>query len=205
MSGSFSLLQAAASDKFIVVGASTGGPGILRRIFQVLPPETSGIVVVQHLCEGFSGQLAAYLNQYCRMKVKEAARQEVICDGQIYIAPFGRHLKVGKGKEGYYLKQEAGKKENGVCPSIDALFSSASCGGRDVLGILLTGMGKDGAAGLLELYRKGAWTIVQDKATSAIYSMPLEAKKIGGVKEELSPEQIVDRILKFSGKRRRDE
>lgn len=187
------------SKKLILIGASTGGPGILLKILRDLPETTPGIVIVQHLCEGFSVRLAEYLDQQCRMKVKEAGDPEAVCCGTVYVAPGGRHLKLKKGGQGYVMVRSGRERRNGVCPSADVLFESAACAGRDAMGIILSGMGKDGAQGLLAMYNSGAVTICQNEKSSPIYGMPMEAKRAGGVMEELPPELIVDRILRFSG------
>lgn len=186
-----------ASTKLIVIGASIGGPGIILRIVKELPKETAAIVVVQHICEGFSKQMSEFMDRQCNMHVKEADEGEIICDGNMYIAHFGKHLLIRKIGPCYVLRYQQGKREHGVCPSIDQLFSSAACAGKNAMGILLSGMGKDGAEGLLAMRRQGAYTLGQDMNSSVIYGMAREAKLLGAVTEELSVEKIKERIIKF--------
>ena len=188
------------SSKVIAIGASAGGPGILLGILRQLPAAVPGIVVVQHLSQGFTARLSEFLNSQCRMKVKEAANLEPVCNGTVYIASGGTHLSIMKGGQGYYLKCGGSDLRNGVCPSADVLFSSAACAGKNGMGIILSGMGRDGADGLFKLYQAGALTIGQDQASSPVYGMPYEAKKAGAVRIECTPEQIVDQILSFSGR-----
>lgn len=189
-----------AGNKLIVIGASIGGPGILLQITKKLPADTPPIVVVQHICEGFSKQMSEWMDQQCNMHVKEAEDGEIICNGTIYIAKFGKHLVVKKLGACYMLHYETGKREHGVCPSIDQLFGSATCAGKDAMGILLSGMGKDGANGMLAMQKQGAYTIGQDSHTSVIYGIAKEAQLLGAVTEELPAEQITERIMQFANK-----
>lgn len=192
--------ESGISHRLIVIGASAGGPGILLGILKKLPETTPGIVVVQHICEGFTSHLVNFMDYQCRMKVREASDLEPLCDGTVYLAAGRNHLKVMKGKTGFYLRYSGKDLCNGVCPSADVLFSSAVCAGKDGMGIILSGMGKDGAQGLLKMRRAGALTIGQDQASSPVYGMPCEAKKAGAVMKECTPEQIVEQILRFSGR-----
>lgn len=185
------------SKKLIVIGASIGGPGIILQIVKELPKDTAAIVVVQHISQGFSGQMAELMDRQCKMHVKEAQDGEIIYDGNIYIAGFGKHLVIKKLGPCYTLHYQEGEREHGVCPSIDQLFTSAACVGNHVMGILLSGMGRDGAKGMLEMHRNGAYTVGQDMNTSVVYGMAREAKMMGGVTEELPMEKIKERISKF--------
>ncbi|MGI6069007.1 MAG: CheB methylesterase domain-containing protein [Blautia sp.] len=187
-----------ASRKLVLIGASAGGPMVISHILRELPADLPGIVIVQHMSNGFSQKLAEYLDSKCALKVKESSNYEVICNGNVYIAPNGCHLIIRRGKDGYYQMLEAGPKEHGVCPSVDHLFRSAVCAGENALGILLTGMGKDGAEGLLQLRKSGAATVCQEEAECPFASMPREAKKAGGVQEELPLPLIIKKIIKFS-------
>ena len=189
-----------ASQKLIVIGASAGGPSTILSIIRDLPASTPGIGIGQHLCKGFAARMAVYLDAYCTMKVKAARTGEMVPSGTVYVAEDDRHLKVVKRGGGYFLVYEDGEKINGVRPAVDVLFSSAACAGADALGIILTGFGKDGAQGLLEMQRAGASTIVQKAESCVSSSMPTEAKKKGGAKMERTPQEITATMLLFSKK-----
>lgn len=187
-----------SSYRIIAVGASTGGPGIILELLRDLPEDGPGIVIVQHLIDGFSSQLAVYLNAKCKIEVKEAQDGEIVMRGTAYVAPSARHLTVHKTARGYLMRCERGEKVNGFCPSVDKLFFSAAGAGSRALGIILSGMGNDGAKGMLAMRKAGAHTIAQEKKSCVVASMPQEAIRGGAVDEILSIEKIKERILEFS-------
>ena len=190
--------EQSVSKKLIVIGASAGGPSTILSIIRELPESTPGIIIVQHLCKGFAGRMADYLDAYCAMKVKVARNGEMVLNGTVYLAGGNRHLKVAKCAGAYFLSYEDGDWVNGVRPAVDVLFSSAACAGADAMGIILTGFGRDGAQGLLEMRSAGAHTIVQEAESCASSSMPTEAKKKGGAEMELTPQEITACMALFS-------
>ena len=170
----------------IALGASTGGTEATLEVLRDLPADTPGIVVTQHMPEGFTAMYAERLNRLCAMQVKEAENGDQIRQGQVLIAPGGDyHLKVSKKGINYYVNCVPGSKVNGHRPSVDVLFRSVAETVRsEGIGIILTGMGADGAEGLLAMRQKGSFTIGQDKESCVVYGMPLVAKQIGAVCSE---------------------
>ncbi len=181
------------------LGASTGGPKALLSVLSGLSEDTCGILMVQHMSRGFTENFAQYLNPKCRMQVKTASAGEVVCDGTVYLAPENRHLTVA-GREGeYVLHLQTNRDGYDFFPSIDRLFESiADCVGRRAMGIILTGMGADGADGILKMRQMGAYTVGQNQETSDIYSMPYEARRRGGIVKELPLEQMAGELEMFS-------
>jgi two-component system, chemotaxis family, protein-glutamate methylesterase/glutaminase len=178
--------RSASSSKFdstiIAIGASTGGTEATLQILKDLPKNTPGIVVTQHMPEGFTKMYADRLNNICKMSVKEAQDGDLIQPGQVLISPGNFQMKVIKAGTKYSVKCFFGEKVSGHMPSVDVLFSSvASTAKNNAVGIILTGMGRDGALGLLEMRRQGAYTIGQDKESSVVYGMPMVANDIGAV------------------------
>lgn len=183
-------------EKLLVFGASTGGTEALKDVLIHFPQQTPGIVIAQHMPEGFTRSFASRLDSLCSITVKEAEHGEPILPGHAYIAPGNYHLLVGRdaGKYCCLLSQEA--PVNRHRPSVDVLFSSAARNvGSNAVGIILTGMGKDGAAGMLEMHRAGAWNIAQDEASCVVFGMPKEAIAQGGVNEIASLKDIPARIF----------
>lgn len=176
----------------IAIGASTGGTDATTEVVKSLPKDTPGIVVVQHMPEGFTGMYAKRLNTICHMEVKEAENGDKIQRGRILIAPGGLHLRVVKAVGGgYSVTCSSGEKITGHRPSVDALFESvASTVGKNAVGIILTGMGRDGAEGLLRMRKNGAFTIGQDEKSSVVYGMPMAAYNIGAVVRQGSLREI---------------
>ncbi len=170
----------------IALGASTGGTEATLEVLRDLPADTPGIVVTQHMPEGFTGMYAERLNRLCAMRVKEAENGDQIQQGQVLIAPGGDyHLKVVKKGINYFVNCVPGSKVNGHRPSVDVLFYSVADTVRsEAIGIILTGMGADGAEGLLAMRKKGAYTIGQDKESCVVYGMPMVAKQLGAVCSE---------------------
>lgn len=176
-----------STDKVIAIGASTGGTEAVREVLCGFPADTSGIVVVQHMPPGFTGMFAERLNGLCSMEVKEAVSGDRIIAGRALIAPGGMHMRVKRSGGVYLVECEPGDRVSGHCPSVDVLMSSvARHAGANALGIVLTGMGHDGAEGLLEMRKAGARTLAQDEATSVVFGMPKAAYDKGGA-ESLKP------------------
>ena len=182
----------------IAIGASTGGTEAILSMVKDLPSTTPGIVVVQHMPAGFTKMYAERLNRVCQMKVCEAVHKDRVERGKIIIGAGDFHLRIAKDSLGYYVKSEPGPKISGHCPSVDALFESVSDIVRDkAVGILLTGMGADGANGLLKMKNKGAYTIGQDKDSCVVYGMPQVAFNIGAVTRQMPLAQIGGEIVHY--------
>lgn len=166
----------------IAIGASTGGTEATLQVLQNLPADTPGIVVTQHMPEGFTKMYADRLDRLCKMHVKEAEDGDSIAPGQVLIAPGNLQMKVTKSSGRYYVSCYPGEKVSGHKPSVDVLFSSVAATAKNTaVGIIMTGMGRDGASGLLEMRKEGAYTIGQDKESSVVYGMPMVAYEIGAV------------------------
>lgn len=181
----------------IAIGASTGGTEATTQILQRLPKDIPGIVVVQHMPAGFTRMYAQRLDKICNHKVSEAKDGDRIKCGTVLIAPANKHTIVKKDSEGFYVKCIEGEKVSGHCPSVDMLFNSvAKAAGKHAVGIILTGMGKDGSAGLLEMKKQGAYTIGQDEESCIVYGMPMAAYNIGAVTKQLSLSQIAPDLVK---------
>jgi two-component system chemotaxis response regulator CheB len=184
------------SEVVIAIGASTGGPEALRTVLEAFPADAPGTVVVQHMPAAFTGAFARRLDGLCRVTVKELQRPEPITTGTVFIAPGDRHLVVRATPNGLVADVRPGPRVSGHCPSVDVLFNSIAeaVGGRAVAAVL-TGMGADGAAGLLELRRRGAGTIAQDENSSVVWGMPKEAAQNGAAEAVLSIEKISGALL----------
>lgn len=196
---SFSLNQTARSDDntVIAIGASTGGTEAILEVVRNLPAQTPGIVIVQHMPPVFTKMYAERLDKICKMRVREAAHNDRVVPGQILIAPGDFQMRLARDARGYYVKVEKGEKVNGHCPSVDVLFDSVSTQAtKHVIGVILTGMGADGARGLLEMRKKGAYTIGQDQASCVVYGMPMVAFNIGGVMKQMPLQQIGGEIIR---------
>lgn len=186
------------SKCLVVIGASAGGPKAVLEVLKELPAATCGILVVQHLSRGFSGRFAAYLDPLCQMHVKEAKTGDVVSDGTVYVAADGCQMTVKRMESGYVLRLMPGERIGGFCPSISwTMQSAAKEAGNKAMGIILTGMGEDGAEGLLKMRQAGAYTIAQDKATSEIYSMPESAFLKGGATRQMALDRISGEIINF--------
>jgi len=177
-----SLRLASSSNTVIAIGASTGGTEAIIEVVKNFPANMPGVVITQHMPPGFTAMYAERLNRICKMEVKEAENGDKIRPGLILLAPGGMQMRVVRMGSGYAVNCAPGEKVSGHCPSVDVLFDSVATVVRDkAIGILLTGMGADGAAGLLRMRKNGAYTIGQDKETCVVYGMPMEAYKIGAV------------------------
>ncbi|MBQ7924942.1 MAG: chemotaxis response regulator protein-glutamate methylesterase [Lachnospiraceae bacterium] len=170
-------------EQIIAIGASTGGPEAIATVIKEFEPDIPGVVVVQHMPPGFTGMYAKRLDNQCKVRVKEAEDGDKVLPGHVLIAPAGdRQTKVVKRPDGYRVEVKPGERVSGHCPSVDVLFDSvAKAAGNRAIGILLTGMGGDGAKGLLAMRSTGAATIGQDESTCVIYGMPKVAYDLGAV------------------------
>ena len=182
--------------KLIAIGASTGGTEALFQVLKGLPPTLPGIVIVQHIPPVFSKMFAERLNQQTEIKAKEAQTGDIIEPSHAYIAPGDQHMRITKTGDYYRIECFQGERVNGHCPSVDVLFQSvAKVAGHDALGVILTGMGRDGASGLLAMRQKGARTIGQDEGSSIVYGMPKVAYDIGAVEMQLPLDKIPEKII----------
>jgi len=169
------------TSRIIAVGASTGGTEALRVFLEALSTEVPGIVIVQHMPEKFTYLFAKRLNEICRLNIKEAEHGDEVRSGCALIAPGNKHMAVKRRGTGYYVELLDGPLVNRHKPSVDVLFRSvANCAGANATGIIMTGMGDDGARGLLEMKESGAHTIAQDEKSCVVFGMPKEAIKLGG-------------------------
>lgn len=184
------------TDKIVVVGASTGGTEAILQFLEAMPLDCPGIAIVQHMPESFTKSFADRLNRICKITVREATHGESILKGQALIAPGNKHLEVKRSGARYYVEVRDGEPVNRHRPSVDVMFmSAAKYAGRNVIGVILTGMGADGAKGMLELKNSGARTIAQDEKTSIVFGMPKEAIKLNAVEKVLALPQIAPWVV----------
>lgn len=170
------------TEKVVVVGASTGGTEALRTFLESLPADSPGIVIVQHMPEGFTRAFSQRLDGLCRITVKEAENNDTVVRGRALIAPGNHHLLLKRSGARYYVEIKEGPLVSRHRPSVDVLFRSAArYAGKNAVGVIMTGMGDDGAHGMLEMKQAGARNIAQDEATCIVFGMPNEAIKLGGV------------------------
>ncbi|HEU4385035.1 MAG TPA: chemotaxis response regulator protein-glutamate methylesterase [Anaeromyxobacteraceae bacterium] len=183
--------------KVVAVGASAGGTEALRVLLEALPPDAPGLAIVQHMPDVFTGAFARRLAQTCRVEVREAADGDRIAPGRALIAPGNRHLTVQRSGAHYLARLVDGPAVSRHRPSVDVLFrSAAQAAGRNAVGVILTGMGDDGATGLLEMRQAGAHTIAQDEATCVVFGMPKEAIALGAAAEVLALDRIAEAVLR---------
>jgi two-component system, chemotaxis family, protein-glutamate methylesterase/glutaminase len=179
------------TEKIIAVGASTGGTDAIRIFLEALPSDSPGIVIVQHMPEHFTRSFADRLNTLCKVTVKEAETNDSVIRGRVLIAPGSRHMLLKRSGARYYVEVRDGPLVSRHRPSVDVLFrSTARYAGKNAIGIIMTGMGDDGAKGLKEMQDAGAYTIAQDEATSVVFGMPAEAIKLGGA-DKILPLQLI--------------
>ena len=170
------------TERVVALGTSTGGTQALEAILTQLPRVSPGIVIVQHMPEKFTAAFAARLNGLCQIEVKEAEHNDRVVPGLVLIAPGGKHMLMKRSGAQYYVEVVDGPLVNRHRPSVDVLFRSvAKCAGANALGVIMTGMGDDGASGLLEMRKAGARTLAQDEESCVVYGMPKEAVKLGAV------------------------
>ena len=187
--------------RIIFVGASTGGTEAVKTFLQGIPPDCPPILVVQHMPESFTASFAARLNSLCQARVIEAQGGESLAAGTVYIAPGHSHLRIKRGASGYLTELLDTPPVNRHRPSVDVLFDSAAeLVGRNAIGVILTGMGKDGACGLLRMRQAGARTLGQDEASCVVYGMPREAALIGAVEEVAALDALSRRVLSILGR-----
>lgn len=186
------------TNKIIAIGASTGGTVALSELISSLPRDIPGIVIVQHMPAGFTDSFAKRLNDISQVEVSEAKDGDIISKGKVLIAPGDYHMVIRREGGQYKVKLGTGEKVSGHRPSVDVLFNSVSkYAGSNAIGIILTGMGSDGAKGLLKMKNAGSNTIGQDEKSCVVYGMPKVANDIGAVEIELPLEKINDQIIKF--------
>lgn len=186
----------------IAMGASTGGTEAIHQVVRELKQDIPGIVMVQHMPVGFTAMYAERLNNECEVTVKEAKSGDIVRKGQVLLAPGDKQMRLVKVNGVYQVECRPGPKVSGHCPSVDVLFESvAKTAGRDAIGVLMTGMGRDGAKGLLEMKRKGAVTIGQDEKTCVVYGMPKEAYEIGAVTYQVPLGQIAQKLYYILGRK----
>jgi two-component system chemotaxis response regulator CheB len=187
------------TEKIVSVGASTGGTEALSVFLQMLPEDTPGIVIVQHMPENFTAAFAKRLNSICKVTVKEAENNDSVVRGHVLIAPGNKHTLLKRSGARYYVEVKEGPLVSRHRPSVDVLFrSTARYAGKNAVGIILTGMGDDGAQGMKEMHDAGAKTIAQDEASCVVFGMPNEAIKLGGVDKILPLEKIAAEMMRLS-------
>jgi two-component system chemotaxis response regulator CheB len=191
--------QLRTTERIIAIGASTGGTEAIKDVLLKFPPDTPGVVITQHIPKLFSGAFARRMDSLCQMTVCEAEDGQQILRGHAYVAPGDKHLLVVRDGARYMCRLDDGQPVNRHKPSVDVLFRSvAQQAGRNAIGVILTGMGKDGAQGLREMREAGSRTIAQDEATSMVWGMPGEAVSVGAAMDVLPLPEIAARILDIS-------
>jgi two-component system, chemotaxis family, protein-glutamate methylesterase/glutaminase len=185
-----------STEKLIIIGASTGGTEAIREVLQPLPPDSPGILIAQHMPAGFTNSFAQRLNGLCRIKVSEAVHGERVLPGHAYIAPGGFHLSLTRSGANYVAQVGQEPPVNRHRPSVDVLFDSAARhAGKNAIGVILTGMGRDGAEGLMRMRQAGAHTLAQDEASCVVFGMPREAIALGAVNEVVPLQEMSQRVL----------
>ena len=185
-----------STEKLIIIGASTGGTEAIREVLQPLPPDSPAILIAQHMPAGFTNSFAQRLSNLCRIVVSEAVHGERVLPGHAYIAPGGFHLSLTRSGANYMAHVDQEPPVNRHRPSVDVLFDSAARhAGKNAIGVILTGMGRDGAEGLLRMRQAGAHTLAQDEASCVVFGMPREAIAIGAVNEVVPLQEMSQRVL----------
>ncbi|SRR6266581_599650 len=185
-----------SSEKLFIIGASTGGTEAIKAILMRMPSDCPGILIAQHMPEGFTRTFAQRLDGLCKISVNEAAGDERIMPGHAYIAPGHSHLTLARSGANYVTHLDQTPPVNRHRPSVDVLFrSAAACAGKNAVGVILTGMGKDGAQGMLDMHRAGAYNLAQDEASCVVFGMPREAIAIGAVNEVAALDELPARML----------
>ena len=193
--------MASTTDRLVAIGTSTGGTQALEVVLTRLSRICPGIVIVQHMPEKFTAAFAARLNSLCEIEVKEAVSGDRVMPGRALIAPGGKHMSIKRSGAQYHVEVQDGPLVNRHRPSVDVLFRSvAKWAGKNALGIIMTGMGDDGARGLKEMFNAGAQTTSQDEQSCVVYGMPKEAVKLGAVQQELSLPAIAGFIERYGKK-----
>ena len=185
-----------STEKLIIIGASTGGTEAIKDVLIHLPPDCPGILIAQHMPEGFTRSFAERLDRLCRIRVTEAEGGERVLPGHAYIAPGHSHLLLRKSGANYMTELSQADPVNRHRPSVDVLFQSAAhCAGKNAVGVILTGMGKDGAAGMLDMHHAGAYNLAQDETSCVVFGMPKEAITLGAVDEIVPLQDMARRVL----------
>lgn len=188
------------TEAIVAIGASTGGVEALTHVLRSMPADGPAVLVTQHMPEGFTKSFAARLNGLCAMTVAEASDGARVLPGHVYIAPGSRHLRLSRSGANYVCAVKGSERVSGHCPSVDVLFQSvAECAGSNAIGAIFTGMGRDGAEGLLKMRKAGATTFGQDEATCVVYGMPRAAFEIGAVEIQVSIERMAASLLHACG------
>lgn len=186
----------ASTEKLIIIGASTGGTEAIKEVLIRMPPDCPGILVTQHMPEAFTKSFADRLNNLCKIAVKEAENHERILPGHAYIAPGHSHLLLKRSGANYMTELSQAPPVNRHRPSVDVLFrSAANYAGKNAVGVILTGMGKDGAAGMLEMKQAGAYNLAQSEETCVVFGMPKEAIAVGAVDAAVALQDMAKQIL----------
>lgn len=192
--------MAETTDRVVAIGTSTGGTQALEVVLTALPRVSPGIVIVQHMPEKFTGAFAARLNSLCQIEVREAENGDRVLPGRALIAQGGKHMLLKRSGAHYHVEIVDGPLVTRHRPSVDVLFRSvAKCAGKNALGIIMTGMGDDGARGLKEMHEMGAHTLGQDEESCIVYGMPKEAFKLGAVNKEIPLQRIAHEIVAYGG------
>ena len=186
----------ASSEKLIIIGASTGGTEAIKEFLIQMPPDCPGILIVQHMPEGFTRSFAQRLDGLCRISVAEATHGERVLPRHAYLAPGHSHLLLSRSGANYVTALDHGPPVNRHRPSVDVLFRSAALqAGKNAVGVILTGMGRDGAAGMLEMRQAGAWNVAQDEASCVVFGMPREAIAAGATHETAALKDLPGLVL----------
>lgn len=186
------------TNKIIAIGASTGGTEALKKVLIKMPPNSPGIVIVQHMPANFTTAFAARLNDLCQISVKEAQDNDSVIPGTALVAPGNYHMILRRSGARYYVEVKTGPMVHHQRPAVDVLFkSTAQYAGANAIGVILTGMGADGAEGLLEMKNKGASTIAQDEKSCVVFGMPKEAIKLGAADKVVSLDMIPSEIIRM--------
>lgn len=187
-----------SSEKLIIIGASTGGTEAIKDFLVQLPPDSPGILITQHMPEGFTRSFANRLDKLCKISVREAEGGERVLPGHAYLAPGHSHLLLVRSGANYMTKLDQGPPVNRHRPSVDVLFSSAAISaGKNAVGVILTGMGRDGAVGMLEMKKAGAYNLAQDEASCVVFGMPKEAIAIGATHDVGPLHELPRRVMRF--------
>jgi two-component system chemotaxis response regulator CheB len=188
-----------STEKVILIGASTGGVEALNHLILQMPPDSPAILITQHMPEQFTASFARRLDSVASIRVSEARDGERVLPGHAYIAPGDRHLRLSRSGANYTCGVKGTDRVSGHCPSVDVLFhSAAESAGKNAIGVILTGMGKDGADGLLAMRRSGARTLGQDERSCVVYGMPKVAHEIGASEVEIPLTRIAQEILNLT-------
>lgn len=189
------------TEKLIAIGASTGGTEAIRQVLEPMPANAPAILITQHMPAGFTRSFVQRLDSLCDVQVHEAENGQRVLPGHVYLAPGGvAHMKLARSGANYVIRLEPSEPVNRHRPSVDVLFHSvAEVAGKNAVGVILTGMGKDGAQGLLAMKQAGAQTFAQDEASCVVFGMPREALQIGAADEALPLSDISERLLRSAG------